>query len=118
MRLLSEIVRKSRDHMPDATAWVRDIAEVTRDQVDVKVGDRLSASSSDVDTDVEAVWGMVRFDKLFADLESLGERMLFFGGRFEPSRNMANRDEEQVAGAYGKRVPQGVHDRRSVLVHE
>jgi hypothetical protein len=45
--------------MPDATAWIRDIAEVTRDQVDVKVVDRLSAGCSDVDTDVEAVWGMV-----------------------------------------------------------
>jgi hypothetical protein len=45
--------------MPDAAAWVGDITEVARDQVDVQVGDRLSAGCADIDTDIEAVWGMV-----------------------------------------------------------
>jgi hypothetical protein len=43
---------------------------------------------------------------------------LFFGGRIEPCGNVSMGDEEQVSGAYGKRVPQSVHDRRAVLVHE
>jgi hypothetical protein len=118
LRIFGKVVCKSRDDMTDAAAWVGDITEVARDQVDVQVGDGLSAGLADIDTDIEAVWGMVRFDELFADLESLGERMLFFGGCIEPCGNVSMGDEEQVSGAYGKRVPQSVHDCRSVLVHE
>ena len=41
--------------MSDAAPWVRYVAAVARDEVDVKVEDGLACGFADVDADVEAV---------------------------------------------------------------
>jgi hypothetical protein len=106
-RLFGKVVRQLGDHVPNTTAGVRDIAVVARDQMDVQVADGLASGASDVDPDVVAV-GLV----------SLFDVGLLLCGGVEPSGGVSLGDQEQMAGADWKAVPEGQDVRRSDGVSE
>ena len=111
--LLGKIVRKLRDDVSDASAWVGDITAVAWDQVDMEVGDGLTGSGSDVDADVVSIGLVLGFDMGFGDFQGTCECLLFFVGCFEPGWNMSDRDDQYMAGTYREPIPKGDDTYRS-----
>ena len=93
--------------MPHPAAWVGDIAVVAWDKVDVQVGNGLTGGGTDVDPDVVALGLVLRFDVGFGDFQCTRECLVFFGGGVEPGWDMPDRDDQQMAGADGKAIPEG-----------
>ncbi len=44
------------DYMPDATPWIGYVASITRNDVDMKLGDRLTCGYAIVKANIKAVW--------------------------------------------------------------
>jgi hypothetical protein len=117
-RLFGKVVRQLGDHVPNTTTGVRDIAVVARDQMDVQVADGLASGGTDVDPDVVAVGLVAMFDVGFGDFQGCREGLLLLCGGVEPSGGVSLGDQEQMAGADWKAVPEGHDVRRSDGVSE
>src|SRR5579872_7040153 len=84
-----------RNHMPDATPRVGNIAAPPRNHVYVQMEDRLASALANVHTYVEAIRGRKMLggspvqDRLPRNRCRLTELSTFLGGCFEPARNVS-----------------------------
>ncbi len=74
----------------------------------MKVKDGLTCSRAQVKSDVEAIGGMLCTDDGHRLVDCDYERSLLFRGEIIPRGGVSVRDEEKVAGAYGKAIPNRV----------
>jgi hypothetical protein len=77
------------EHVTDATAWVRSVAGVPWDQVEVKVWNGLAGGGSDVDTNIVAVRMVCLLNEVSSQFHTGDECPLFVPSGLEPTLDMA-----------------------------
>ncbi len=90
--------------MPDAAAWVGDIAGKAGDEVHVQMHHRLACSWIDIDADVVAVGPELGVEPGLHHIEQLEHRDLFFPRCLEPGANQPERYDERVARRDGEAI--------------
>jgi hypothetical protein len=55
--------------MPNSAAWIRNVAFVSGNHMNMQMGDRLACRFANVDADVEAVWCETLQDCLTSDVD-------------------------------------------------
>lgn len=87
-----------RDNKPDPAAWISNVPLVARNDVDVKLGDRLARGLSVIQPDVEAI--RLRIERTLkvgqAPINPMGDPKLLFSGEFVEARDRALRNYETV----------------------
>jgi hypothetical protein len=106
-RGLAEVVAAARDDVADVAARVVPVAAVARDHVQVQVHHRLAGGLADVGAEVVAVGGEVAVEAVAYDVDEVEQGALLVGGRVEPRRYQAPRDDERVADGDGVAVEDG-----------
>ncbi len=96
-RDLAKVVTSTRNDMAHATARVVHVAVEARDDVHVKVHDRLARICTSVETDVVAIGLELRVERALHDVDELEHRDLLLAGGIEPSRDHASRDDQRVS---------------------
>ena len=100
-----EVIRLRWNDVSHAAGWIRDIASIAGNDVEMKMEDGLAGRFSDIDADVEAVRLMPGEDFVTGDVDGGQElrTLLFFC--VEPGRDVSLWDEKRVSGGDGNSCP-------------
>ncbi|MCX6027089.1 MAG: hypothetical protein NTY23_12680 [Chloroflexi bacterium] len=77
------------EHVTDAAAWVRSVADVPWDQVEVKVWNGLAGGGSDVDANIVAVRMVRLLNEVPSPFDTGDERPMLVPSGLEPALDMA-----------------------------
>ena len=101
-----------RDHVAYAAARVGHVAPVTRDQVDVRVPDRLAGSFAAVDPDRIGIRREARIEQRAQRLQQRKARRILLRPELPDSRDVAPRQHQRIA----VRDRMTIQDRDRVLI--
>src|SRR3954470_16257598 len=97
-----EVVAPAWDDIPHATARIRDVGRVARNDVQVQVLYSLPSGGVDVDADVVAVGRVMLLDLRPRVLQRADQRASLVSGCVEEGRDVSAGNDERMAGRYGK----------------
>jgi len=98
--------------MSNPATRVRDIASVSRDQVQVGMSDCLTSRLSAIGADIEAVWPVLGKEDIFHNVHKLEAGRIRLSGQLKNGGDMCLRNHEAVA----ERDRVFVLDRKGVMV--
>jgi len=87
----------SGDHIPHTTCRIRRISEVPRNNMEVHMHNRLSGSSSYVDSNVIARWLMLAFDASPCRVNEVDNSGQLLFSQLEYIRNVTSDDDQCVS---------------------
>jgi hypothetical protein len=100
-----EVVRLGGDDMPYAATWIRHVADVARNDVDMQVEYGLTRGWADVDADVVAVGLVLRLNHRLGHFDGAHQLALFVQIRLKPVGDMPPGDQQRVTGRDWKGIP-------------
>jgi hypothetical protein len=106
-----QVIRSRGEDVPNTATWVRHVALVSRNDVDVEMLNRLASRGPHVDADVKAVWSVLLIDDVANLVYRLDNSLTLLVRSLKPRGNVSTWDDERVSRRDGISIPQHAYER-------